>query len=99
MPRASAESGCLHRRARNFAAFVARIDVRRWRTSWRRRRRRNENQIVVSGVRFTNTNSDPAMTAGLGLRFGKNLFAEGRLMYGFGDPKSTLIPITVGLRF
>lgn len=60
---------------------------------------RNENQIVVSGVRFTNTNSDPAMTAGLGLNFGKNLFAEGRLMYGFGDPKSTLIPITVGLRF
>ncbi|MBK7593695.1 MAG: outer membrane beta-barrel protein [Gemmatimonadetes bacterium] len=60
---------------------------------------RNENQAVVSGVRFTNTNSDPAMTAGMGIRFGKNLFAEGRLMYGFGDPKSTLIPITVGLRF
>ena len=60
---------------------------------------RNENQALISGVRFTNTNSDPAMTAGLGFRFGKNLFAEGRLMYGFGDPKSTLIPITVGLRF
>lgn len=60
---------------------------------------RNENQAVISGVRFTNTNSDPAMTAGLGIRFGKNLFAEGRLMYGFGDPKSTLIPVTLGLRF
>lgn len=60
---------------------------------------RNENQAVISGVRFTNTNSDPAMTAGLGIRFGKNLFAEGRLMYGFGDPKSTLIPVTVGLSF
>ncbi len=60
---------------------------------------RNENQTLVSGVRFTNTNSDPAMTAGLGVRFGKNLFAEGRLMYGFGDPKSTLVPITLGVRF
>ncbi len=60
---------------------------------------RNENQTLVSGVRFTNTNSDPAMTAGLGVRFGENFFAEGRVMYGFGTPKSTLIPITVGLRF
>jgi hypothetical protein len=60
---------------------------------------RNENQALVSGVRFTNTNSDPAMTAGVGIRFGKNFFTEGRLMYGFGDPKSTLIPVTIGLRF
>lgn len=60
---------------------------------------RNENQAVVSGVRFTNTNSDPAITGGLGVRFGKNLFAEGRVMYGFGDVKSTLVPITLGLRF
>ena len=60
---------------------------------------RNENQIVVSGTQFTNTNSDPAITAGLGMKFGRSLFVEGRLMYGFGDVKSTLIPITVGFTF
>lgn len=60
---------------------------------------RNENQAVVSGVRFTNTNSDPALTGGLGLRIGKNLFAEGRVMYGLGDVKTTLVPITFGIRF
>ena len=60
---------------------------------------RNENQTVVSGVRFTNTNSDPALTGGLGLRFGKNLFAEGRLMYIFSDVKATMVPITLGVRF
>lgn len=61
---------------------------------------RNENQTVVSGVRFTNTNSDPALTGGIGLRFGRNLFAEGRLMYAFSDPKKTaLVPLTLGIRF
>lgn len=60
---------------------------------------RNENQLIVGGTQLTNTNSDPAFTAGLGMKFGKSLFVEGRLMYGFGDVKSTLIPITVGFTF
>lgn len=60
---------------------------------------RNENQLRVGNTQITNTNSDPAFTAGLGMKFGKSLFVEGRLMYGFGDVKSTLIPITVGFTF
>lgn len=60
---------------------------------------RNENQLIISGKQITNTNSDVAMTAGLGVRFGGKFFAEGRLMYGFGSPKSTLIPLTVGISF
>lgn len=60
---------------------------------------RNENQLIVGNTQLTNTNSDPAFTAGLGMKFGKSLFLEGRLMYGFGDVKSTLIPITVGFTF
>lgn len=60
---------------------------------------RNENQLIVSGTQFTNTNNDFAMTVGIGTAFAGKFFIEGRLMYGFGDPKSTLIPITVGIKF
>jgi hypothetical protein len=60
---------------------------------------RNENEALVSGVQFTNTNSDFALTTGFGIKFGNKFFAEGRLMYGLGSPKSTLIPITFGITF
>ena len=60
---------------------------------------RNENQLIISGTQITNTNNDFAMTAGMGIRFGGKFFAEGRVMYGFGSPKSTLIPLTVGFTF
>jgi hypothetical protein len=45
------------------------------------------------------TSSDFAAQGGLGLTFGRNLFAEAKLINVFGDESSQFIPITVGFRF
>lgn len=58
---------------------------------------RAETSLGSSNVKVTNT--DFAIQGGLGVNFGRNLFAEAKLINVFGDESSQFIPITIGFRF
>lgn len=62
---------------------------------------RTKNIVVVSGsAPFKETDSNMAAEAGVGLRVGKSLFVEGKLINVFVSNKNqTFIPITLGVRF
>ncbi|MEP6589974.1 MAG: outer membrane beta-barrel protein [Gemmatimonadota bacterium] len=61
---------------------------------------RTENKANIGGVPVKETDSNMAVEAGAGLRLGKSLFLEGKLVNVFVSNNNQLfIPITLGVRF
>ena len=61
---------------------------------------RTENRVVISGTAVKETDSNMAIEAGAGLKFGKKLFLEGKFINVFASGNNQLfVPITLGIRF
>lgn len=61
---------------------------------------RTENKVVISGTAVKETDSNMAIEAGAGLKFGKNFFVEGKFINVFVKNNNQMfVPVTFGVRF
>ncbi len=56
-------------------------------------------EATLDNTDVKGTSTDLALQGGVGFNFGRNLFAEAKLINVFGDDSSQFIPITIGIRF